>query len=380
MRKHWLPLVGLLAMLHTGHLYAQDTVNMVYNPSFEMYSECPQRIDAIGIMRGVDAWWQPTKGSSDYFNPCGGRECLTPRNKMGNQEAHNGSAYCGIYCSKENYREYLQTELRDTLIAGQRYHVSFWVSLADKSPHAIATLGALFTPERLSDTTWNILMHNEVSDIGAGQKQVISTYYTPQVCNPEREVVVDMHGWYQIAGDFTATGGEKYLTIGNFNSFNHSHVVTTDVPNAVLSGAYYYIDDVSVTCIDCHLIAHDTVVTEQPHKGETFTLRNVLFETDKSDLLPPSYNDLHNLITLLTEHPTMHIELRGHTDNQGTIERNRILSESRAKAVLEYLVAHGIERQRLSWRGFGKSMPVDTNDTPEGRQNNRRVEYRITEE
>jgi outer membrane protein OmpA-like peptidoglycan-associated protein len=89
---------------------------------------------------------------------------------------------------------------------------------------------------------------------------------------------------------------------------------------------------------------------------------------------------LLTLITLLNDHPTMRVELRGHTDNQGTVERNRILSEARAKAVAEYLVAHGIDRNRLTWRGFGKSLPTDTNSTPEGRQNNRRVEYRVLAE
>ena len=139
MKKHWLPLISLLAMLQWGHAQAQSTDNLVYNPSFEEHSICPQRIDALGIMTEVDAWWQPTKGSSDYFHSCGGRECLTPRNKMGNQVPHSGEAYCGIYCSKENYREYLQTELKEPLVAGRRYRVSYWVSLADKSPYAIAT-------------------------------------------------------------------------------------------------------------------------------------------------------------------------------------------------------------------------------------------------
>ena len=353
---------------------------MVYNPSFEEHSNCPQRIEAIGIMQGVDAWWQPTKGSSDYFHPCGGRECQTPRNKMGNQAAHTGEAYCGIYCSKENYREYLQTELREPLKAGRRYRVSYWVSLADKSPNAVATLGALFTTERISDTTWNILMHNESTELGNGQKQVIATHYKPQVSNPSRYVLIYMDQWNEISGEFTANGGEKYLTIGNFNSFNHSNVVDTRAENTVLSGAYYFIDDVSVVCLDCNEEEQVIDTISSPKKGEIVTLRNVLFDTDKSDILPQSYHDLHMLITLLKEHPSIQIELRGHTDNQGTIERNRILSEARAKAVAEYLVAHGIDRQRLRWKGFGKSKPIDTNDTPEGRHNNRRVEYLIINE
>lgn len=377
MKKHWLPLVSLLAMLHWSSAVAQNTENLVYNGSFEDHSACPQRIDALGIMNGVDAWWQPTKGSSDYFNACGGRECLTPRNKMGVQEPHSGVAYCGIYCSKENYREYLQTELKEPLKEGHRYRVSFWANLADKSPNAIATLGALFTAERISDTTWSILMHNESTDMGNGQKQVIATYYKPQVVHPSGHVLIFMDQWNEIAGEFTAVGGEKYLTIGNFNSFNHSSVVDTRAENTVLSGAYYYIDDVSVVCLDCATESQDIGTVPIPKKGEIVTLHNVLFNTDESVLLPQSYNDLHTLITLLNEHPSMQIELRGHTDNQGTVERNRILSDARAKAVADYLIEHGIDQKRLRWKGFGKNLPVDTNNTPEGRRNNRRVEYRI---
>ncbi|MBQ8702967.1 MAG: OmpA family protein [Bacteroidales bacterium] len=380
MKKHWLPLFSLLAMLHWCSALAQNTENLVFNGSFEEYSTCPQRIDALGIMSGVDAWWQPTKGSSDYFNACGGRECLTPRNKMGVQEPHSGVAYCGIYCSKENYREYLQTELKEPLKKGRRYRVSFWASLADKSPNAIATLGALFTVDRIADTTWNILMHNETTDLGNGQKQVVATYYTPQVAQPSRYVLIYMDQWNEISGEFIAEGGEKYLTIGNFNSFNRSGVVETRAENTVLSGAYYYIDDVSVVCLDCDAEPQPVDTVPAPAKGDIITLRNVLFNTDESVLLPQSYNDLHSLIDLLNAHPSMKIELRGHTDNQGTVERNRILSDERAKAVADYLIEHGIDRQRLRWKGFGKSMPIDTNDTPEGRHNNRRVEYRVTAE
>lgn len=379
MKKHWIPLITLLAMLQWDNARAQNTENLVFNGSFEEYSASPQRIDATGIMSGVDAWWQPTKGSSDYFNSCGGRECLTPRNKMGVQEPRDGSAYCGIYCSKENYREYLQTELRDPLVEGRHYRVSFWVSLADKSPYAVATLGALFTINRIGDTTWNILTQNEVTDLGGGQKQVIATYYSPQVVN---DVLLNNNQeWEPIIGEFEAIGGEQYLTLGNFYSFNRSQVVSTDIANTVLSGAYYYVDDVSVVCLDCtDSIVTPVPIAPAPQQGDIITLHNVLFDTDKSDLLPQSYHDLHTLILLLETHPSMHVELRGHTDNQGTVERNNILSEARAKAVADYLVSHGIDPTRLTWRGYGKNLPIDTNATPEGRQNNRRVEYKIISE
>lgn len=379
MIRHWTTLLSLLTLLQWGHAQDSTSRNLVHNPSFEAHTTCPQRIDAIGTMREVEAWWQPTKGSSDYFHPCGGRECQVPRNKMGYQTAHSGTAYCGIYCSKENYREYLQTELKEPLVAGARYQVSYWVSLSEKSPYAVATLGALFTPERLSDSTWEILMRRENIPLGDNQIQTISTYYTPQVANSKERLLDDTKEWQEVSGEFIAQGGEKFLTIGNFASFNHSNVHDMGNSTAILQGAYYYIDDVSVTCLDCN--AQSQPVTQSPQKkGDIVQLEGVLFEVDKSDILPQSYNVLHKLICLLNDNPTMEIELRGHTDSQGTAEHNRLLSEDRAKAVTDYLINHGIAKERLSWRGFGKTRPIDTNDTPEGRQKNRRVEFLIVEQ
>ena len=74
--------------------------NLVYNPSFEEYRECPRKIDALGTLTIVDAWYQPTAGSADYYNVCGSRDCGVPKNKLGVQDAHSGNGFCGIYCSK----------------------------------------------------------------------------------------------------------------------------------------------------------------------------------------------------------------------------------------------------------------------------------------
>lgn len=376
---------------------AQNNENLVYNGSFEEHVGCPDRIDALGIMRGVDAWWQPTTGSSDYFNTCGGKESGVPRNKMGNQTAHTGDAYCGIYCSQVAYREYLQTELREPLKAGCRYRISFFVSLADKSPHAVATIGALFTPDMIAEATSDILKHREIVEIGGGQTASIATFLEPQVVNPLQNVLADTKGWTEITGVFTAKGGEHYLTIGNFADFNHSGVNDMFNAAAVLQGAYYYIDDVSVTCIDeeCGMkneVSDDAPTDSSlltPHSsfnpstppavGDIVVLNEVYFDVDSYELMPQSYNELAVLIAILKTNPGMKIELRGHTDNSGTQAHNLRLSENRAKAVMDYLVSRGIDSGRLRARGYGETKPVSTNDTPEGRALNRRVEYRVTE-
>ena len=362
----------------TLRLQAQNAANLVYNPSFEEHRFCPQRIDALGVMMAVDAWWQPTRGSSDYFNPCGGRECLVPRNKMGFQEAHDGEAYCGIYCSQEDYREYLQTELRMPLQAGLRYRVSFFVSLADKSPNAVATVGALLSVDRVVDSTMGILMRKEIRDMGASELQSIATWLEPQVVNPVDSVLADTKAWVEVSGEFTAEGGERFLTIGNFADFNHSSVIEIQNVGAVLQGAYYYIDDVSVVCLDT-----DRVEPPQPvdtlHVGDIVQMWEVYFDIDSYELLQQSYKELTMLLEKLEANPSMRIELRGHTDNTGTKEGNRRLSENRAKAVMDYLVERGISAKRLSASGFGESIPIDTNNTPEGRSRNRRVEYKVLE-
>ena len=330
-------------------------------------------------MQEVDAWWQPTGGSSDYFNSCGKRECSVPLNKLGYQSARSGEAYCGIYCSREQYREYLQTRLKSPLMAGKHYRVSFWVSLSEKSPHAVATLGALFTKECIEDSTLGIVMQRETIDLGDQGAQSIAVYFKPQVVNPRERPLTDTKEWMEVSGEFTAEGGEEFLTIGNFFPFNKSRVVSTRDGNTPLHGAYYYIDDISVTCIEEEPLQTEpeTLIATVPEVGEVVPLENIYFAIDKSEVLQQSYNEIVKLKELLERNPSMAIELRGHTDNQGTVEHNQKLSENRAKSVVEHLVNMGIDRSRLSWKGFGKSEPVADNNSAEGRQKNRRVEYKV---
>jgi outer membrane protein OmpA-like peptidoglycan-associated protein len=111
--------------------------------------------------------------------------------------------------------------------------------------------------------------------------------------------------------------------------------------------------------------------------GSKIALRNIFFATGKSDIASGSEGELSRLIQLLNDVPTLKIEISGHTDNVGSQSLNQKLSEDRAKAVVDYLVKRGIHKDRLKAAGYGPSRPVATNDTEEGRQQNRRTEFEI---
>ena len=112
-------------------------------------------------------------------------------------------------------------------------------------------------------------------------------------------------------------------------------------------------------------------------KDSTVVLRNVFFETNKFNLKDESKIELNKLADFLNKNPTLKIELSGHTDNVGDKKLNQILSDNRAKSVLEYLVAKGIIKERLTSKGYGDTKPVVTNDSDEHRQMNRRTEFKV---
>jgi outer membrane protein OmpA-like peptidoglycan-associated protein len=111
--------------------------------------------------------------------------------------------------------------------------------------------------------------------------------------------------------------------------------------------------------------------------GESVVLNNIFFDTDKSDLKPESEIELKNILQLLMDNPRMRIEISGHTDNIGSKEHNLALSQARAKAVFDYLVNKGIKANRMDYKGYGFSVPIASNESDEGRTQNRRTEFKI---
>jgi OmpA-OmpF porin, OOP family len=220
--------------------------NLVPNPSFEEFDHCP---DMSGIWSmNANHWVTPNAASPDYFNECAlpiifppdthqWPNMGVPANAFGYQTAHSGSAYMGIYCMytlQPDAGEYIQVQLRDSIVPSVRYQVSFYVSLADNGRYAINTLGAYLSKEAIS------------SD-GVERFDVV-----PQILNTPANPLTDPDVWVLITDTFNSRyGGERYLTIGNFNTTATSDTVLYNPDGDVSANyAYYYIDDVSVVAID----------------------------------------------------------------------------------------------------------------------------------
>jgi outer membrane protein OmpA-like peptidoglycan-associated protein len=114
--------------------------------------------------------------------------------------------------------------------------------------------------------------------------------------------------------------------------------------------------------------------TRDTARGLIANMSDVLFKTGSFELLPGARERLAKVSGIVLAYPSLHLQIEGHTDSVGTDEYNQSLSEKRAGAVRDYLVQQGIAADSIEARGFGKTQPIASNDTPEGRQQNRRVE------
>ncbi len=390
MKIVWISIGWLFCCLPT--VYSQTAgvdahTNLVYNGSFEEYRMCPRKLETKGVLTIVDGWYQPTAGSADYYNECGSRECGVPKNKLGYQMPQEGKGFCGIYCSKTEYREYLQTRLRRRLRPGDSIRTTFYVSLSEESTGAIATIGALFTENRITDTIRSLFLTKETHHLTSQISQTIAKTYAPQVVNPANRPLDSVDGWQKISGTFVAEGGEQYVTLGNFFPIERSGYSEPDTLTQLLPGAYYYIDNVTIECLNCtppetdDQNADSNFLSQEQSSfdvGGTFVLKDIFFEFDKSTLLQQSHFELMKLIALLRVYPKMEIEIQGHTDDKGSESYNLKLSEARAKAVADYVISKGIDEKRIRYKGFGKSAPLVGNDTEEGRATNRRVAFKVT--
>jgi outer membrane protein OmpA-like peptidoglycan-associated protein/Tol biopolymer transport system component len=184
---------------------------------------------------------------------------------------------------------------------------------------------------------------SSVELIDLGTKQVMS------------EVQTDERGNYLIT-----------LPVGKDYAFNVNR-----------KGYLFYSDNFFLSDHAVDSIYEKNIPLQPLEANASIVLKNVFFDVNKFDLKPESEAELDILVKLLNENPTLKIQIGGHTDNVGKPADNLALSNSRAKAVVSYLVSKNISSQRLLAKGFGETQPIDDNKTEEGRAKNRRTEMKV---
>jgi hypothetical protein len=224
-------------------IHAASAQNLVPNGDLEQFAPCPTSNSQIDrAVPWFNAFLSVPYGpgpTPDYFNACTTLAGIdVPANNYGVQAPHSDSAYAGLAVYMQfsaDFREYMEVQLTQPLVAGSCYELSMYVSLAERIGNTTASsdIGAYFSATPLIQTIWDTLP------------------VVPQL-NHLGGLVSDTLNWILVSDIYQAQGGEEYLTIGNF----HSDAVTTTLPvdSPMTMGtsmtAYYFIDDISLALVE----------------------------------------------------------------------------------------------------------------------------------
>jgi len=398
-KKHPMRIVLIITLLMSTCLSAQIVIpgitgeaeyNYIPNPGFEETTNIPcfWNQGKSQMAKWFKDWSSPTATTPDLLSTQGKSTCWShpKKHNEGKQYPHSGTNMMGIKIfglggTETFWHEYLQIPLKDELKADSLYFVSMWVNLSARASRATNNIGIAMLDEP---------MHS---------KNRLPLYITP-VVNQDKIIKKRIVGWKKIKGVFKATGEEKALVIGNF--YGDDETISEKIPGG-RDGAYYYIDDIVLRkarpnesetpkpkesvapappeVVEGRIESDEIVINKVEYEvGTTIELNNIFFEFDKAELLSESKHELSKLRDLLFDYPYMEIEIAGHTDDIGRSDYNLELSHKRAKAVFNYLIINEIDMERLSYIGFGNSKPIADNSTEEGREKNRRVEFKVVKQ
>ncbi len=389
-----LPLLLFIVLLFLSkNLIAQDA-NLVLNPGFEQLQRgsnfpiCSYTPNSQLFNKSIAEWttfggmtpdliiWKP-----DNYGDCILSKPHSGDNAVGMITYLPGTDLGKIY----DFHECVQGKLKFPLVPGQEYAVEFYIQQADSM--AINHIRTLYGVKQ------------DVRPTAAGNLGICFLYnpvrwFSPDDMKPQilfKDPIVTQHGeWVKMSATFVPDRSFLYFVVGNF--FKHKNTPTTlensdeiEQFNLSTTGfaekkkrvAYYLFDDFSVTPVPKSKPTPAASISTELKKKKSYTFKNVNFETGKWDLLPEALPELDGLVDFLKKNPTVKVEIGGHTDNVGSDEDNQILSERRAESVYNYLISNKINPERLSFKGYGETTPITTNDTPEGRLQNRRVECKV---
>ncbi|MEY4875258.1 MAG: hypothetical protein RL708_407 [Bacteroidota bacterium] len=254
--KNWLKKTMLIAWFSLLLNIANAQTNLVPNPSFEKYDTCPNSYNQLQYAYPWDTLKNGGGAAPDLMVACSllPSNIGVPKSGVSFQYPRSGNAYsnASFYWNAHYFNEYIQVPLKDSLIIGKVYCITFYLNLTDRSKYAIDQIGAYFDDGSIS-TCW-----------------CCPAIVNPQVKSPIGVYLQDTTNWMKIQGSFTAQGNESYLTIGNFRADSNTNVIVSGSSwfNYGLV-AEYLIDDVSVMESSATIQAdNDTTIL----KGDTITL------------------------------------------------------------------------------------------------------------
>lgn len=247
-----------LHLLLANAVYSQN--NLIINGGFETHVKCPNGIACLTV-EYVNDVYNPTDSSPDLFSLCSTSNANgVPTNEIGFQNPKEGSSYVGIMTLLDGRviennqivydlldREYIQLQTKSALKKNNVYYLSYYLSLADSAYAYYTThnIGAYFSTTKVDFTT------NVTPCIPGSFCGILP--FTPQIENTKaKQALNSSTEWIKVEGYYTAQGGEQYITIGNFRSFNDTEKdinplappLGTELWNSRYLSSYYYIDDV----------------------------------------------------------------------------------------------------------------------------------------
>jgi len=177
---------------------------------------------------------------------------------------------------------------------------------------------------------------------------------------------------------------ETQDTIATFKSNSKTGKYLVSLPSgrnygiSVKAPSYlFYSDNFIIPATSSYQVIYKDVELNMLDVGSSIVLKNIFFDFDKATLKNESHSELGRIVKLLNDFPYLTVEIAGHTDDVGSEAYNHKLSQNRSKSVIDYLIANGIEKERVAFKGYGLTQPIASNDTEEGRQQNRRTEFKI---
>lgn len=390
--KNTMKLISTLAFgMLSVFAFSQEGQNLVPNPSFESVGKKPKK---LGSIESATGWVSPTGVRADLFSGSKVEDIAVPNNVYGKENAMDGSNYAGLvgfsYGNKLP-RSYVMAKLEAPLKKGMRYCVKFNISLAEASKYASNNIGA------------------KLSKKPFGTDSKVSIIAEPSLLHfsNDHKIMSARYNWTEICGLFEAKGGEKYITLGNFNSNEDTKSTRMKKdPKVKVSqtiAAYYYLDNVSVVLLGedevCECQADDGgneysktiysqvfTIDEDMTSEEKIEIQQLYFAFGKRKISAEGEASLDLIAKELDANPDYKLEIAGHSnvmeDSVGSDnDYFADMDNKRIGVVVKYLMDKGVAENRMIVSRKGHTVP---NKDSEGELDedlrmakNRRVTFKV---